>query len=381
MSRPEIVVDEHIPFVSDIFSDLGTVIAVPGHEIGPETVRNADILVVRSITSVDAGLLNGSSVRFVGTATAGIDHIDTEFLSASDIAWAHAPGANASSVVEYVLAAITVIASREDVWWPEKTLGVIGCGQVGERLCRRAEALGMRVLRNDPPRAEQEGASAFVDLDELLAQSDIISVHVPKEESGPYPTLGLVGADQLARVKEGSWLIQSSRGGTVDEKAAVAARREGLLGALVLDVFENEPMPDLEAVNTADLATGHIAGYSRDAKRNGVLMIRDALLRHWNRTESTGASHPDTLGSVTIPDTARRSPHMLDGLIQQVMDIRADDARFRLAMRSVDKATAFHSYRASYPDRFSWSRYTAEASGESLRLCSALGFATRADYR
>jgi len=374
---PRIVLDAHIPGAADVFSSIGRVVALPGHEMDAEAARNADILIVRSITKVDESLLKGSSVRFVGTATAGIDHLDTEFLSASGIGWASAPGANADSVVEYVLGSIAVIAKRSGARWRERTLGVVGCGQVGERLARRAEDLGMRVLRNDPPRADMEGADGFVDLSMLLAESDIVSVHVPLEHDGCYPTWHLVDADGVLSMRPGAWLIQSSRGGTVDEQAAVQARRSGHLGALILDVFEGEPMPDPASVAAADLATGHVAGYSRDAKRNGVLMIRDAVRRFLGRTAEGADDAATILGQLTRPPGfGVDDPAWMDHVLRQVIDLCSDDARFRDVIASNEPAEGFHAYRAGYPARYAWSRYAAwqDARLEERSMLAALGF-------
>ena len=382
--QPVIIVDQDIPHVAEILTGLGEIRTVPGHEIGPETVRNADAVVVRSITRIDASLLEGSSVRFVGTATAGIDHIDRAYLEARGVAWASAPGANAESVVEYVLAAMTVIASRREVSWANRTLGVVGCGEVGQRLADRALKVGMRVLRNDPPRAEREGAAGFVPLCELLQQADVVSVHVPLETSGRHSTLHLLDAEDLSILKPGAWLIQTSRGGTVDEAAAVRVQRSGHLGALVLDVFENEPDPAAAAIDAADIATGHIAGYSRDAKRNGVLMIRDALQRHFGVPDPAARDErveprPLRLSSAkqgTLPDPDGTA--WMDPLISQVMDLRGDDARFRRVMQeAANRALAFHRYRATYPARYGWSGYgAAPRSRAEQDMLTALGFRT-----
>lgn len=385
ISSPVIVLDRDIPHAEDIFSGVGRVMAVHGHEIASETVRKADILIVRSITRIDESLLSGSSVGFVGTATAGIDHLDTEFLSESGISWANAPGANAESVVEYVLASIAVIASRDNTPWQSRTLGVVGCGHVGERLCRRGEALGMRVLRNDPPRARAEDGGKFVPLSTLLAESDIVSIHTPLTVGGEDQTHRLLDKDAIATMKSGAWLIQSSRGGVVDEAAAVQARRSGRLGALVLDVFENEPDPDAESVAAADLATGHIAGYSRDAKRGGVLMIRDAVLEYLGsesaQDKESGPSHGDVQWPLDEQGTPMSPGHpdWLDAVVRQVMDIRADDARFRQVVRSANAAQAFHQYRADYPIRHAWSKYLASGNPSERKWLAALGFTVRND--
>ncbi len=380
--KPRILVDQDIPGAVDIFSGFGEVQPVPGHDIDARAVRHADVLVVRSITRVDASLLAGSSVGFVGTATAGLDHMDIDFLTASGIAWASAPGANAESVVEYVLATIAVIASRRSASLHRKTLGIIGCGDVGERLAVRAESIGMRVLRNDPPRADREGADAFVELNRLLPKCDIISIHVPLVRSGMHPTEMLVGPRAFGLIRSSAWLIQTSRGGTMDEVWAARARTDGRLDALVLDVFAGEPHPDPAIVEAADVATGHIAGYSRDAKRNGLLMIRDALERYLGLGTPSSSAGGNHQGVLKRPLDSRgqpvpvHDPSWLDMVLRQVIDVRSDDTRFRRVVASSNPVEGFHAYRANYPARYSWSRYAAwpDATGEEVgRLC-ALGF-------
>jgi len=392
--KPLIVVDQHIPFATELFSEIGRVRAVAGHEIDHSAVVDADAIVVRSITRVDKTLLSGSNVRFVGTATAGTDHLDTGFLSASGILWASAPGANASSVVEYVLAAISVIASRARANWRSRTLGVVGCGHVGELLAETAERLGMSVLRNDPPRAECEGEKGFIALNDLMSHSDIVSVHLPLERHGPYPTFHLLEESKLSLLKRESWLIQSSRGGTCDESALIRAKRDGRLEALVLDVFENEPRPSLDTIAEADIATGHIAGYSIDAKRRGVEMIRSSLCSVLGieegkelQAQMSNSSKTANLGTLKIVEPmdekgqvmSPSDPGWLDAVLRQMIDIRQDDERFRSAMGAktsqdvagtspVESAAAFHDYRASYPPRrtFSAFGYPRESSNEDL---------------
>lgn len=397
--KPLIVVDQHIPFAADIFSEIGQVRAVSGHEIDQSVIADADAIVIRSITKVDKTLLSGTNVRFVGTATAGTDHLDTDFLSTAGISWASAPGANASSVVEYVLAAISVIARREGADWRRGTLGVVGCGHVGGLLAKTAERLGMWVLRNDPPRADREGEKGFAALHDLMSHSDIVSVHLPLVLHGPYPTYHLLGEPELSLMKYGSWLIQSSRGTTCDERALVHAKRDGRLKALVLDVFENEPRPSLDTIATADIATGHIAGYSIDAKRRGVEMIRtsccDALgIEKEGSTDGriSNSSEVATLEAARIAEPMDKNgqimsssdPDWLDDVVRQMIDIRQDDERFRSVMGSMtsqhvaDKspaefAAAFHAYRASYPPRRTFSAFSYPKESQNAALYQALG--------
>lgn len=240
----------------------------------------------------------------------------------------------------------------------------------------------MRVLRNDPPRADKEDGGAFMDLYRMLPLCDIVSLHVPLDRSSSHPTVYLMDLKAFGLVRSGAWVIQSSRGGTMDEHRAVQARRSGHLGALVLDVFEGEPQPDPVSVDTADLATGHIAGYSRDAKRNGVLMIRNAVMRYLKSGQTRCPAEDSLIGVLTRPlDQEGRPmgidhPSWLDRVLRQVMDIPSDDARFRAVVASPDPVRGFHAYRAGYPARYSWSRYAAwsGATVEETTLLEALGF-------
>ena len=367
-----IVLDAHIPFASDIFSKMGEVNAVVGHDIGPETVKNADMLVVRSITRVDKKLLNGSRIRFVGSATAGTDHIDTEYLSGSGIQFANAPGANADSVVEYVLASLALLSSKSGEHLLEKSIGIVGCGNVGARLAARCAALEMTVFLNDPPREEEEGSTLFTPLPELLGRCDILSIHTPLINFGRHSTQDLISHEQIGLLREGTWLVHTARGGVCNEGSLLWARRQGRLSGLVIDVWENEPLPNSQLIEAADVATGHIAGYSIDAKRRGVMMIQEAASRFFESHRTSAESTGDSITrAITESRWATSETEHLDSVISQIVDIRGDDQRFRAAMtRALGRALAFHTYRADYPERYSFSAYTAPATSTNARISS-----------
>ncbi len=369
----QIVLDAHIPFALDIFSQMGEVHAVTAHDIGPESVKNADMLIVRSITRIDKKLLNGSNIRFVGSATAGTDHIDTEYLSGAGIQFANAPGANADSVVEYVLAALALLSSRSGEHLLEKSIGIVGCGNVGGRLAARCAALGMTVFLNDPPREEKEGGTLFTPLPELLGRCDIVSIHTPLMDVGRHATRGLISHEQIELLREGTWLVQTARGGVCDEGSLTQARRQGRLSGLVIDVWDNEPLPNSQLIEVADVATGHIAGYSIDAKRQGVMMIREAASRFFGASGNSAESVGDQIvRTITGSPWATSEVNHLDSVIRQMVDIRGDDQRFRAAMaRALGRAMAFHTYRAEYPERYSFSAYTAPATSTDARISSA----------
>src|SRR5690606_16265400 len=235
-ARPlRVLADANVPFADEAFGRYGPVRRLPGRAITRTDAAEADVLVVRSVTPVGAALLAGTPVRFVGTATAGTDHVDEGWRREAGVAFASAPGSNAESVVEYVLAALLALAAERGEGLRGRTLGVVGAGQVGGRLIPRAEALGLRVLASDPPLAEAAGArgaaAAFVPLSQILAEADVVTLHTPLTRPlAPHPTFHLVGAAELAAMRPGAWLVNAARGAVVDGAALRGALEAGRLG-------------------------------------------------------------------------------------------------------------------------------------------------------
>lgn len=365
-----IVADENIPWVEAAFGRHGTVRLLPGAAVTPEAVRDADVLLVRSVTRVDADLVAGARVRFVGSATIGTDHVDQAALAERGIAFAHAPGSNAGSVVEYVLAALLRLSVRHGEALRGRTVGVVGCGAIGERLARRLPAFGARVLRSDPPRAEREGAAGFVDLDALLAEADVVTLHVPLTADGPHPTRHLLGAGALARMRPDAWLVNAARGAVVDNAALRAALAAGRPGAAVLDVWEGEPVPDAALVEAVALGTPHVAGYSYDGKVAGTRQLYDAFVRHlgvapqWDDAAALAPGPADRL-VLTPPPARLDEATWLDALVRPMYDVEADDARFRplAALPPEARAAAFVRLRKAYPRRRAFERHTLPAAG------------------
>lgn len=276
-----LVCDANIPFAKECLGSLGRVTSLPGRELTRADLRHADALVVRSVTKVNAALLEGTPVRFVGTATIGTDHLDIEWLEGRGIAWASAAGCNARSVVEYVLA--TILAWVEERGWPlsRPVLGIIGHGNIGSRLAPAARSLGMEVLVCDPPKAREGLLPGALSMEEVLRRADIVSLHVPLTREGPDATWHFVGRRELALMRSGTLFINAARGPVVENAAALAAAREGRV-TVALDVFEGEPAPDRDLVRACWLATPHIAGYSLEGKVNGTMMMGAALAGHFD---------------------------------------------------------------------------------------------------
>lgn len=363
-----IVADENIPFVREAFGTYGEVRLFPGRAITAAHVRAADVLLVRSVTRVDRALLDGSSVRFVGAATTGTDHVDRAWLRARGVAFAHAPGANATSVVEYVLAALLRLSVRRRRALRGRTVGIVGCGNIGGRLARRLPALGVRVLRNDPPLAEAAERRGephpFVPLDAVLAAADVVTLHVPLTREGPHATRGLIGAEALRRMRSGVWLVNTARGPVVSNAALLDALAAGRPAATVLDVWEGEPNPDPELIRRVDLATPHIAGYSYDGKVTGTVMLYRAFLAHFGlpdvwETEAAFAAGPEDRLRLTPPEDALPETEWLDAVARQMYDLEADDRRFRRipGLPSDERGAYFSRLRKTYPRRRAFARH------------------------
>lgn len=363
-----IVADDKIPFLRGVFEPYAEVRYLPGGAIRQEDLRDADALITRTRTRCNRELLSGSNVRFIATATIGYDHIDAAAMKELHIEWTNAPGCNAQSVASYLAAALTGFKR------PLRglTLGVVGVGNVGRRIVETGEALGMRVLRNDPPRAEREGAADFHDLAQLLEESDFITLHVPLERGGRHPTFHLAGKDFLAAMKPGAVFINTSRGEVSDNAELKRALETGLLRAAVLDVWENEPEIDRGLLDRVFRGTPHIAGYSADGKANGTAMAVQAVARKlkiaplfdW-RPAALPAPEPATieLDPVATPE------EQLAAACNTACDLLRDDADLRR------DPGQFEQLRGSYRIRREAPAYTVRGgSGEVRDTLRRLGF-------
>lgn len=372
----KIVADPNIPFVREAFGPLGEVRLVPGREITAGAARDADVLLVRSVTPVNTALLDASQVKFVATATIGIDHVDQEHLLRKGIGFASAQGSNANSVAEYVVAAMLEMARRQKFRLRDKTIGVIGVGHVGSRVVRYAEALGLRVLQNDPPRQRGEKLPHFVSLERVLAEADIITLHVPLARAGPDATFHLFDKDELAMLEQRRpVVINTARGAIVDNKALLKAVDGERLGGVVLDVWESEPNISPELLDVVDLGTPHIAGYSFDGKVNGMQMIYRAVCQFFGITPSW----EPRLSPAPVPrleltvSSGEDDEEVLRRVVRRVYDITTDDAALRKSVRMFDEL------RAEYPVRreFFNTELALRGTSETLRAkFAALGFKT-----
>jgi erythronate-4-phosphate dehydrogenase len=332
----KIIADANIPFVAECFSSIGEVEVIGGREITPDIVAHADILLVRSITPVGVDLLAGSKVRFVATATIGFDHIDVDFLQRNDIGFASAPGSNANSAAEYVIAGLLEIGQRCDLDLEDKSIGIIGVGNVGSRVKKKCAALGMNVYLNDPPLQRQTGDVKYLPLKELF-DCDFVTLHTPLTFEGIDKTYHLADEGFFASLKKGCVFLNASRGGVVNSEALKAAIRSGQLEAVVLDVWENEPNIDVELLQMVDIGTPHIAGYSLDGKIVGMIMIYKSACEYFSVEPKCDME--DFLPEPAVPElkvdpNVSNEQEALLSAVQKIYRIDRDDGRLR---RILDK--------------------------------------------
>jgi erythronate-4-phosphate dehydrogenase len=376
-----IVVDENMPYGFEAFSTLGDVISMPGRSIDPAAAANADILAIRSITTVNAALLEGSRVRFVGTATIGEDHVDKAYLEARGIGFSSAPGCNANSVGQYVTAALLELAEAHAFRLRGTTLGIVGVGNVGSRVLKKASAMGLSCVLNDPPLERKTGDSAYRPLDEIL-DCDIVTMHVPLTREGPDATYHLVDEAFVRRMKPGSILINTARGAVADGAALKRALADGHLKACVLDVWENEPTVDLELLEQTFISTPHIAGYSFDGKVNGTRQIYEAACAFlgvppaWDPSPLLPAPE---CPEVHVNGAAEEPEGVLRDAVRRVYDIRNDDKAMRglLHAPETEHGAFFDRLRKEYPRRREFFNTRAIITPENSDLAavfSGVGF-------
>lgn len=366
----KIVIDDKIPYIRGAFEPVAEVIYLPGSKTTAEVVQDADALVTRTRTICDARLLEGSAVKFIATATIGYDHIDTAWCEKHGITWTNAPGCNAKSVEQYIAAALFTWALRKRIKLRDKTIGVVGVGNVGSKVARFCEIIGMKVLLNDPPRERAEGPGQFVSLETISREADIITFHVPLNMTGPDATFHLVNDPFLNQLAKAPLLINSCRGEVFDSEAVYDAVEAGTVSGVILDCWENEPEFDLDLLNLAEIGTPHIAGYSKDGKANGTQMSVQAISRFFglglDNWQPAGVELPENT-VLEIDGTRRDEEAILAEAILGTYDIEADDEALR------DAPHLFEQLRGDYPVRREFPVYTirpknvAEATIEKLK--------------
>jgi erythronate-4-phosphate dehydrogenase len=365
----KIIADENIPFVKDCFASIGDVQTLSGRKITPEEIANADILLVRSITPVNEKLLANSKVKFVATATIGFEHVDVDYLKKRGIGFASAPGSNANSVADYIVAALLSVAQKHKITLEGKSIGIVGVGNVGSKVAKKCAALGMNVKLNDPPLSRQTGDAKYRPLNELF-DCDFITLHTPLTREGQDKTYHLADEKFFASLKPGCVSINTCRGAVHDTTALKAAIQNKKLGAVILDVWEKEPNIDCELLRLVDISTPHIAGYSLDGKIAGMIMIYNAACNHFGlkpKHKIEDFLPPPTVPQITIDKISPDHQKLLHEIVRQVYAINRDDFNTReIAMVEPDKrGKFFDDLRKNYPVRREFQNTTIILATES----------------
>lgn len=373
----KIIVDNKIPYIKGALEAKAEVVYLPGNKTTAEVVKDADALITRTRTSCKREVLEGSKVKFIATATIGFDHIDTEYCKEAGIEWTNAPGCNAESVNQYISSALFSYSMQNRIDLKDKTIGIIGVGQVGSRIAKTCEILGMKVLLNDPPRERLEGSENFVSLKTIQEKADIITFHVPLNMAGEDATFHLVNKAFLDDVKNHPVLINSCRGEVFDTDAILNARKTNSISGLIIDCWENEPELNLELLDIVDYGTPHIAGYSKDGKANGTKMSVQALSRFFNldidNWEPSNIELPENT-VIEIDGDQRREYSILAEAILSTYDIENDDEALKNAPNT------FEQLRGDYPVRREFDTYTISGKNikeETLKKLTQLGFSVK----
>ncbi|MDR2949447.1 MAG: 4-phosphoerythronate dehydrogenase PdxB [Prevotella sp.] len=296
-----IIADKNIPYLKGVAEQYGNVTYLDGAAFTHEAIKNADTLIVRTVTHFGEAILKNTNVKLICSATIGYDHIDTDYCDAHGITWKNAPGSNSGSVQQYIVSALITIARKKRFDLKDKTIGIIGVGNVGKKVAKACETLGMRVLQNDPPRKEAENGVNFVDLETIMEEADIITFHTPLTKEGKYKTFHLADQSFFSALKKRPIIINSARGGIVDTSDIKEALKDNLMSGAIIDCWENEPQIDHEYMNLVDIATPHIAGYSADGKANATRMSLESIANFYGLSKD--------------PITAIKEPKPYDAII------------------------------------------------------------------
>lgn len=370
----KIIIDDKIPYIKGALEPFAEVIYLSGSKTTAAVVKDADVLITRTRTTCNKEILEGSKVKFIATATIGFDHIDTEYCKSAGIEWTNAPGCNAESVNQYISSALLSFSMRKRFNLKDLTIGIVGVGQVGARIAKTCETLGMKVLLNDPPRERAEGSSNFIALKQIQNEADIITFHVPLNMAGEDTTYHLVNENFTQSLKKKPLIINSCRGEVFDSKAVKNAIEVNAISGIIIDCWENEPELDLDLLNHSDYGTPHIAGYSKDGKANGTKMSVRAISRFFNlginNWEPSNIELPENT-TIELDGKQRREYSILAEAILSTYDIENDDDTLR------NSPHLFEQLRGDYQVRREFNSYTIKTKNiktETLKKLKRLGF-------
>jgi erythronate-4-phosphate dehydrogenase len=378
-----IALDQAIPYWETAFSEFGEIRPFSGRDLKIEEIRDADALIVRSVTPVRAPLLEKSSVRFVAAASAGIDHIDPAYLKNCGISFGYAAGCNANAVSEYIVTALHIIAARRGWVLKNKSIAIIGVGNVGSRVLQKARAIGMEVLLCDSPLHDLTGETQYRPFNEVL-EADILSFHVPLTRDGPYPTWHMVDRNALYRLSPAQFLINSSRGAVFDNRELRIALQEGRIAGAVMDVWEEEPQVDYSLLELVDIGTPHLAGTTLDGKIRATEMVRDEFCRFFGLKPSGNMNALYPSARHISPEKANSNQYAILSVLRQIVDMRRHDADLRAtgSFPAEQAAENFERLRTGAVLRPEFNHFIVdlpEQHGDLAATFAGLGFKAGAD--
>lgn len=366
----KILADAHIPYLKGIAEQFGEVEYLPGNQFTRDAIKEKDALIVRTVTHFGEEILSGSNVKLICSATIGFDHIDTSWCDSHGVAWRTAPGCNAASVEQYLTACLLYLAEKYQFSLKEKTIGIVGVGNVGSKVETACKKLGMRVLLNDPPREEREGSALFTDIETIQREADIITFHTPLTKTGRHKTHHLADDYFLASVEKKPFIINAARGGITDNQALKKAIHNRSIAGVVIDCWENEPEIDRELFQLTDIATPHIAGYSADGKWTATKMSLENLNQFFNLGIEKVCYQEIPLPSNSIIDLRDITPEQqLQHAVWHTYNPMAETAVLK---SSPEK---FYWFRSNYPLRREYPAYTIlHANDRISSILLSLGF-------
>ncbi|MDX2419365.1 MAG: 4-phosphoerythronate dehydrogenase PdxB [Xanthomonadales bacterium] len=370
----KVIIDNKIPYIQGVLEPYAEVLYLPGKLTTRDVVKDADALITRTRTLCNQEILQGSKVKYIATATIGFDHIDTNYCKSAGIAWSNAPGCNAESVNQYISSALFSYSIRKGYSLKDKTIGIVGVGQVGSRVAKTCAILGMKVLLNDPPRERREGPSLFVSLQEIQKQADIITFHVPLNMEGIDCTYHMASETFLKGLKKNALIINTCRGEVFDSAAVYKAKLSGAISGMIIDCWENEPELDLALLQQADYGTSHIAGYSRDGKANGTTISVRAISQFFklglDGWQPPGIE-PPVNPIIELDGSKQNADSLLADAILSTYEIESDDRALR------NSPHIFEQLRGDYPVRREFGSYSIKARNvdpEIIGILIKLGF-------
>ncbi len=370
----KILADAHIPFLKGVAEQFGEVEYLPGNQFTREAIKEKDALIVRTVTHFGKENLSDSKVKLICSATIGYDHIDTEYCDSHVIAWRTAPGCNANSVEQYITASLLFLAEKYNFNLKDKTIGIVGVGNVGSKVEIACRKLGMNVLLNDPPREASEsgeGKTNFVDIGIIQHEADIITFHTPLTKIGENKTFHLANNAFFNSLARKPFIINAARGGVIDNQSLKNALKNSLVNGAVIDCWENEPEIDRELLDMVDIATPHIAGYSADGKWMATKISIENLKKYF-AFDVTPSYQSIPLPEDTLIDL--KGVLAKDQLSHAVWHSYNPMLETKLLKASPEK---FYWFRSNYPLRREYQAYTIINAHPSVyETLKSLGFDT-----